>query len=212
MINMVAGQCCSGVQQRKKAFILSFRRPELLYDIANCSYIEGDTMATEDEHAKHLVFDVVQDGNSDRVSRVLNLAHTECVELLYPYTKEELPDGEICPCGMPGTPPDSHWTQMIDKRGLDDEKTAPEIDDVMREPDIYKIMLMLPEIFSMTTVRLLEHLIHEYLVYRVLADWLSIVKPDSAANWTEKLASVSVKIKDAIKNRTGKIRRPMKPF
>lgn len=44
-------------------------------------------MPVEDEHLKHQVFDVAQEGNEDLVTRVLNLAHAECVESLYPYTK-----------------------------------------------------------------------------------------------------------------------------
>lgn len=82
---------------------LVFLRDELLYDIENYTFVTGDLMPAEDEHLKHQVFDVAQDGNEDLATRVLNLAHAECVESLYPYTKtpciqdEELDDKLVVP-------------------------------------------------------------------------------------------------------------------
>ena len=72
---------------------LVFRREELLYDVESYSYVEGDVMKTDDDHARHQVFDVAQDGNENLVTRMLNLAHAECVEALYPFTKKECEDG-----------------------------------------------------------------------------------------------------------------------
>ena len=74
---------------------LEFKRSEILYDIENYAYVEADIMKTEDEHDKHQLFDVGQDGNVDLVTRVLSLAHRECVEMLYPYTKSEPVDGTV---------------------------------------------------------------------------------------------------------------------
>jgi len=58
-----------------------------------------------------------QDGNVDRVTRILNLVHSECVEMLFPYTKEEISD-----------------------------KQEP-LDNVMTVPEEYLITLVLPGIF-----------------------------------------------------------------
>lgn len=71
----------------RKSATLSFLRTELLYDVANYAYVEADIMDDKQEHAKHQTFDVAEDGNVDRVTRMLTLAHAECVEYLYPYTK-----------------------------------------------------------------------------------------------------------------------------
>lgn len=84
--------CCDGRQQQSKAVTLTFKRTELLYDAENYSFVEGDIMKADDEHARHQVFDIAAKGNIDRVTRVLNLAHAECVEMLFPYSKEEIPD------------------------------------------------------------------------------------------------------------------------
>lgn len=176
--------CCnSRSKTQTRTATLKFLRSELVYDAANYAYVEGDIMGDENKHQKHQVIDIVQDGNVDRVTRVLNLAHAECVEMLYPYTKEEIEDG-----------------------------STPETDDVLTAPEEYAIVLTLPSTFSKTTVKLLAHLIHEYLVCRVLQDWFSITFPDASAAWTEKLVAVKEKISTAIMSRTKSLRRRMSPF
>lgn len=163
-------------------YTLTFKRKELIYDAENYSFVEGDIMKADDEHARHQVFDIAAEGNIDRVTRVLNLAHAECVEMLFPYTKSEIPD------------------------------TQTALDDVLTAPEAYDIVLNLPMGFSMTTVQLLKHLIHEYLVCRVLADWMSITNPGSQGNWKEKFTSLKTKIQTAVMSRTGIVRRKLKPF
>ena len=173
--------CCDSRQQ-SKAVTLTFKRTELLYDAENYSFVEGDIMKADDEHARHQVFDIAAKGNIDRVTRVLNLAHAECVEMLFPYSKEEIPEGQEA------------------------------MTDVMTAPEEYHIVLNLPDGFSLTTLKLLTHLVHEYLVCRVLADWMSITNPGSQENWEEKFKSLKTKIQTSIVSRTGKVRRKLKPF
>lgn len=176
------GYCSHNSTPVTKSATLTFKREQLLYDVENYSFVEGDIMQEDDEHARHQVFDIGQNGNVDRVTRVLNLAHSECVEMLYPYTKEE----------------------------IQDEQEA--LDDILIAPDEYEIELSLPEGFSLTTLKLLKHLIHEYLVCRVLADWMSITNPKSQANWEDKMHSLKTKIQTALVSRSGKVRRKLKPF
>lgn len=173
---------CCGKEPKHKDATLTFKRAELIYDASNYSFVEADILPEGDECRRHQVFDIGQDGNVDRVTRVLNMAHAECVEMLYPYTKEEIPD----------------------------EQEA--LDDVLKEPETYEIKLTLPETFSLTTLRLLEGLIHEYLVCRVLADWMSITNPESEANWQRKFTTLREKIRTALVSRTKMIRRKLSPF
>ena len=173
---------CCGKEPKHKEATLTFKRAELIYDAGNYSFVEADIMPEGDECRRHQVFDIGQAGNVDRVTRVLNTAHAECVEMLYPYTKEEIPD----------------------------EQEA--LDDVLKEPETYEIKLTLPETFSLTTLRLLEELIHEYLVCRVLADWMSITNPESEANWQRKFTTLREKIRTALVSRTKMIRRKLSPF
>lgn len=86
-------KCNNNDNNTKRKVTLLFDRESLLYDISNIGYIEGDVMQAEDPHAKHQLFDITEDGNVDRVTRVLDLAHSICVEALYPFTKGECEDG-----------------------------------------------------------------------------------------------------------------------
>lgn len=78
--------CCKKKHEQTVDVTLIFKREELLYEVENYSFVEGDIM-DDDIHAQHQVFDIAQCGNEDLVTRMFNLAHAECVEYLYPYTK-----------------------------------------------------------------------------------------------------------------------------
>ena len=156
-------------------------RSELLYDIRNYAYVEGDMMRTEDEHDRHGVMDVGEDGNIDRVTRVLDLAFADCVELCYPYTKVEVED-----------------------------ETA--LDDKLQERDALVLIMRVPDDFSQTTVELLRRLVHELLVYKVMADWTSHTKPESEAKWRQKAEEVEGKITSSLNSRVGRVRRTLSPF
>ena len=168
--------------QSTKEVRLTFKRKELVYDAENYSFVEGDIMTEEEQHAKHQVVDIGQEGNIDRVTRVLDLVHAECVEMLYPYTKIEIP---------------------TNTKGLD---------DILVEKQEYYIDMVLPITFSLTTINLLKTLIHEYMVCRVLADWMSITHPRSQANWEIKCQTLKEKIQSSVFARIGKVKRKCKPF
>lgn len=88
-------RCCPCAEEQKTNVTLTFERKELIYDVSNYSYVEADIMQEDDECRRHQVFDISQDGNVDRVTRVLNTAHAETVEMLYPYTKQEITENEV---------------------------------------------------------------------------------------------------------------------
>ena len=166
---------------RTKTVSLVFKRSELLYDCANLGFVHGDTMHTDDEHDRHQVMDIVEDGNVDRVTRILNLTMAEVREALYPYTKEEAQDG--------------------------DSRV-----DTLTEGEEYTVSLLVPDEFSKTTQTLLEQLIHELLVDRVMQDWLSITYPEKAGIWAGKADEVLRKINKAKNFRMGKKLRPLHPW
>lgn len=160
---------------------LTFKREEILYDCKNYAYVEGDTMKTQDEHDRHQVMDICEDGNIDRVTRVLDLAFAACVELCYPYSKVEVED-----------------------------VTA--LDDTLQERDALVLSMLVPDDFSQTTVELLRRLIHELLVYKVMADWTSHTKPESEAKWAKKAKDVEEQITSSLNYRVGRVRRTLSPF
>lgn len=169
------------IKPRTKTVTLTFKREELLYDCKNLGYVEGDVMRTQDEHDRHQVMDIGEDGNVDRVTRILDLGIAHCVELLYPYSKVPVEDETY-------------------------------MDDTLEDTDEYIVQLLVPDDFSQTTVTLLERLIHELLVDMVMADWMSITKPESKANWQEKIEQVETEIRTNLNGRCGRVRRTQTPF
>lgn len=174
--------CCCNKTKTTKSVGMTFYRKALLYDVTNYAFVEGEIVGEDVEHVHHQVTDITEEGNVDRVTRVLNLAHAEVVEMLYPYTKEEI---------------------------ADDGTT---LNDKLTEPEEYVVTLKVPGDFSGTTLRLLQEMIHEYLVCRVLQDWLSITNPESAPVWEAKLEALRDKIRTSLMSRMKATRRKLKPF
>lgn len=169
----------------RKKVTLVFHRTKLLYDIKNYAYIEGHVWgedSPEIRHAQHTLIEIGEDGNVDRVNRVLEVVHAAVEEMLYPYTKETTcENGEI-------------------------------ISDELSSDDDYYIVMKVPSTMSRTTLHLLNKLIHEYMVARVIYDWLSITHPDAARNWLEKALDAEREINRVKNSRTGVLRRPSHPF
>lgn len=159
---------------------LQFYRKELLYDVENLAFVEGDLRKDADEHVQHAILDIGQTGNIDRVTRVLNLVHAAAIEILYPYTK----------------------TDVVEET----------VHDKLWQPDIYQIIMKVPQKFSQTTIHLLSRLIHEYMVARVLADWLSITCPDAAKKYFDMAAALLEDINKAKNHRAKTFERPLAPF
>ncbi len=173
--------CRPAGEDARKSATVTLLRSELLYDIANSAFVTGDVIGEENEHAHHLVTDVTQEGNIDRVTRMLDLAFADLDEKLYPYTKGDIEDGT-------------------------------EADDKMGETEKYVLSLSLPSSFSATTLRLVAKLAHEFLVCRVLHDWLGVTSPENAAVWGVRAESVGERLRTALTSRSKAFRRKMKPF
>ena len=158
----------------KKSVLLTFGRASLLYDIRNAAYIEGHVMPSEAEHSRHVVTDIGEEGNVDRVTRVMDIAVSQSRELLYPFAKH-----------------------AIEREVLDDR---------FKERNSYGILLQVPEDFSQTTLTLLERLIHEYIVCRVMADWLSITNPAKSEVWADKAMRCESEIRVRVHSRSVRTR------
>ncbi len=166
--------CCMEKEGRTLRVKLTFKRDQLLYDIRNNAYVESHVMEPDKEHARHMVADVGEDGNVDRMTRVLDLGVSMCREMLYPWAKREI--------------------------------EVTEMDDTLRERKQYVIEMSVPETMSQTTLRLVERLIHEYLVCRGVADWLSITNAEKAETWLAKAAEAESEIRTAIHSRMERTR------
>ena len=145
---MRTGCCGKRRDELSKPVGLRFGRDELLYDIGNYAYVEGDVMP------------------------------------LYPYTKERV-DADEC------------------------------YGDELEEPETYVIDMKVPENFSRTSLKFLRQLVHEYMVYRVLYEWMGLANlgnPGSRQIWHERLEGIRTQIKSAVRWRTGPLRLGRHPF
>lgn len=174
--------CCKRKgQQQTREVILAFHRKQLLYDIKNYAYIEGHIWGEDAQHAQHTLVDIGEEGNVDRVNRILSTVHSAVEEMLYPYTKEEIGEEEyIC-------------------NGL-------------QAPPTYYIIMNVPTTMSLTTLKYLNKQIHEYMVCRVIYDWLSITHPEKAEVWYTKVKDAEEEINSIKNHRTGVFTRPPHPF
>ena len=172
--------CCCKEKEGTKAVRLTFLRKELLYDAQNYAYIEADVMGEEKQHAQHMLADICEEGNVDRVSRILAVVHAAVVEMLYPFTKQE--------------------------------PVEEELDDKLEAPEEYVVELTIPNTVSRTTVKLLSKLIHEYMVYRVMADWLSITNPAAAQTWMGRAEDTATEIEKSKNIRRKPMVRKMSTF
>lgn len=164
----------------KISVTLDFYALELLDDINNYAWVEGEVLGEENQHAHHTLVDIAQDGNIERVARILSLVHSAAIEILYPFTKEDVV--EEC------------------------------VGDELWMPEHFKIRMSVPSTFSRTTIHYLSRLIHEFMVYEVLAHWLSITNPSAASKWQEKADALKEAIENA-KHRRGKaFTRPLAPW
>lgn len=206
----------TGLTKRTKTVKLLFKRSELLYDIKNYAYVEGDVMQVKTEHDRHQVQDIGETGNIDRVTKVLDLAYAESVEALFPYSKQEVEqetemdnmptvvyDEEPAEGGSDGVKTPTHENDKAEG------KTEGEANAKTQD---YEIQLLVPDAYSKTTVTLLVRYIHEYMVCRVMADWMSITNPTSAPKWKEKEQEMLESMKEAVNFRTKRVRRTQTPF
>jgi hypothetical protein len=160
---------------------MEFLRTELIYDIKNYAYIEGHVWGEENQHAQHTLVEIGEEGNVDRVNRILAAVYAAAVEMLYPFTKEVPEDSEV-------------------------------ISNRLWAPDKYLITLSVPITMSKTTLHLLSRLIHEFMVARVIHDWLSITHPEAAKNWLDKALEAVEEINSIKNSRTGVLTRPAYPL
>lgn len=171
-------------KDRTKTVVLTFLRNELLNDLDQYGYVEGDVMRADADHLKHgrhQTQDITQDGNIDIVTRKLDLKVAWCREVLFPYTKNPVMDNVT-------------------------------LDDVLQDTETYTIAMTVPSDFSDTTAEWLEQLIHNLLVWWVLYYWLSITKPEGAEKWLALAKDGEGELEKAKSRLCGRVRRPLAPF
>ncbi len=78
--------------------MIELEKKELIYDIKNTAFSFADSYASQkDMDAKQLknVFDVSEEGNRDKLARILDSAVEDCREMLFRFTKVEMYCGDL---------------------------------------------------------------------------------------------------------------------
>lgn len=174
--------CCGQRKEDTRTVTLRYLRKELLYHIKNNAYKEWDVMndGEANEHAKHVIAEICEPGNIDRVNDLLSLIHADVIEMLHPYTKEELTD------------------DLIEVK--------------IEEPEQYDVIMKVPATMSRTTIKHLSRLIHEYMICRIMGDWLGSSDAQSAALWLGKAEDAQERINEVKNYRTKALTRKISPF
>lgn len=171
--------------------MIELLKKELVYDIKNTAYTYADSISSSvaDPHLIHNIYDVSEDGNRDKLARILDSAIEDCRELLFRYTKMEMLEG-----------------------GFDSNEWEECIGSPTNDEDAYYLAMRMPSGFSKTSVHTMTVYIHDYIVNQSLYEWLMIVYPDGADRFWALAEDKKNKIKDASNRSAGRVRIALHPF
>ena len=164
--------------------VLKLKRETLLYHIKNIAFVEGDVSPTADEHERHQVIDICEDGNIDRVSQIISLTVGKCRELLLPYTKQEVRKEEARENDI--EEPETYTIEMLVPDGFS-QSTVTLLEKLIEELIICNVMT---DWMSITNSK----------------------NPSSVKNWAAKIPDIENAIERSLYARTRRVRRTQTPF
>lgn len=173
----------------KKATI-RIDKNSILEQIAKKTSYIGDKMQSQQD-AYDRIF--VTDADSEFFEEMFELAHSECVEMLSPYIESNVL--RLCKDNIDNVVTD----------GIDDQEQMPETVDC-------NIKLCLPEGLSQSTVNLVEKQVNDYIVSRLLAEWMMTSNIESHSYWIERYSAIRKQIGTTLTTRTIPVRRQLRPF
>lgn len=180
-------KCC----KKGHVVLIELIKDELVYDIKNTAYSFADSniKSDTDNHELHNVFDVGENGNMDKLARILDSAVEDCKEVLYRYTKASMNGG--------GYETDD-WDECVG--------------DPCNDEDSYMLEMQVPTDFSQTSVHAMMVYIHDYVVYQSLYEWMLIVYPGGAEQFKVLAEEKKRKILSSTNHTSGKARIRLHPF
>ena len=165
---------------------MKLKKKALLYDIANMAYMIADT-GEYLNHSLHRVRDICEEGNIDRVSRVLGLAYANLLTALLPVITPRKIDLDK------DTSADPHNYEICFRH-----------DEAMKYVLTKEVQLKIKETS------------HEYMVCMVLADWLAVTLPEAADVWKFRMEKAYESVQDIVatvmSSCIGGFRRRLSPF
>ena len=171
--------------------MIELQKKELVFDIKNtaAAYADSISSSVEDLHLIHNIYDVGEDGNRDKLARIIDSAVEDCKEMLFRYTKME----------MLG-------------RGFDSNEREECIGSPTNDEDAYYLAMRMPQGFSKTSVHTMTVYLHDYIVNQSLYEWLMIVYHDGADRFLALAEDKKQKIKDASNRSAVRARIRLHPF
>ena len=177
----------------KKGFkaMVELTKKELVFDIKNTAYIFADSYVSKDVDPKQLknAFDIGEDGNRDKLARILDSAVEDCREMLFRFTKSEVGGNGF---------ESNEWEECIGSPTNDE--------------DAYYLAMMVPDGFSHTSVHTIAVYIHDYIVNQAMYEWMMIVLPEAADRFWALAEDKKQKIKDASNRSARRCRIRLHPF
>lgn len=146
--------CCHRKGQR---VMMELMKSELVYDVANTTYTFADALSVDDAHEKHNIIDVAQDGNRDKLARILDEAVEDCRETLYSLGKGHVGGSWY---------ETDEWEDCVGSPTNDEES--------------YYLKMFAPRYFSTQSLHTMTVYAHNYIVNKAVFDWLMVVYPKGA--------------------------------
>lgn len=147
---------------------MTLNKKALIYDMENMAFTIADT-GEHSRHTLHRVRDICQDGNIDRVARVLGLAYANLLTVLLPLL----------------APP----RIKVDK----DQSNIPHNYNFRFRSD-HSLKFLLTKERKLK----IKETAHEYMVSMVLADWLDITLPEAADVWKYRASSAFSSLQELV--------------
>lgn len=171
--------------------IIELLKRELVFDIKNTAAVYADSISSSvaDSHSIHNIYDIGEDGNLDKLARILDSAVEDCREMLYRFCKVDMHRGGF---------DTNEWEECIGSPANDEEA--------------YYLVMVMPRGFSATSVHTLAVYIHDFIVYQSLYEWMILVYPDGAEQFQMLAEEKKQKYMNASIRTTGHTRIRLHPF
>lgn len=171
--------------------MVELQKEELVFDIKNTAYIFADSYVNPDVDIRQLknAFDIGEEGNRDKLARILDSTVEDCREMLFRFAKHEMVGGAF---------ESNEWEECIGSPTNDEEA--------------YYLAMLIPNGFSHTSLHSMAVYIHDYIVNEALYEWMMLILPEAADRFWALAEDKKQKIKDASNRSTGRSRIRLHPF
>ncbi len=178
----------------KKKYDMTFSLSEILKDLSNTNYLNGEAIADENlARLRTLLQDVAEDGYKERAVRAIVLAMGDVRDKLFDY---------LDPSDINGNN-ERLWSS-------DEYGVTATMNNTYYEPSDLKLVLQLPANCPYAQGEYIRNLVHDYIVKKTVAEYASF-SADYAAEWGKK-AEVTLDKLDVAVNRRVMVKRAMSTF